>query len=89
VDAGAGQAHAREAERQRQRRRGERAEHGEEDQQHDREAGHLGGLEVLLDQVLHAGPEGLLTDQVGLHAGALSGEQLLAEVGGQVGQLVL
>ena len=48
--------HGDEAERQRQRRRGERAEDREQDQGDDREAGHLGLLEVLLRELLQARP---------------------------------
>ena len=92
VDRRAGDHHAREAERQRQGRGGERAEDGEQDQQHDREAGGLRRLEVLLGEVLHAGPQRLLADEVGLGAvlgGAVADAELLAEVDGEVGGLVL
>ena len=53
---------------ERQRRRGERAEDGEQDQQHDREAGRLGLGEVLLGEVLHPGPQRALADEVGRDA---------------------
>ena len=56
----------REAERQRQRGRGERAEHGEQDQEHDREAGRSAASRSSLDEVLHAGPQRLLADEVWL-----------------------
>ena len=50
---------------QRQRRPQRGAEDAEEDQQDDREARRLRRLEVLLGQVLHAGPQRLLADEVG------------------------
>ena len=70
--------------------RGERAEHREQDHQDDREAGALGGLEVLLGEVLHAGPERLLADEVELNLPRrpVREPELVAHVGGGVGGLV-
>ena len=55
----------------------------------DREADPLGALEVVLREVLHAGPERLLADEVWLDAAARRrGAQLVAEVDRHVGRLV-
>ena len=62
----------------------------QQDQQHDREAGRLGRLQVLLRQVLHARPERLLAHEVRLHpvAGRRACADVLAQVHGHVGQVV-
>ena len=83
--------HAPEAERERQGGRGERAEDGEQDDEHDREAGLLGRCEVPLAEVLHAGPQRLLADEVERDAvpRAVLDVEMTAQSRHCVGRLVL
>ena len=72
-----------------QQRRQHGAEDGEQDDQDRREAGALGLREVLLLELLHAGPQRLLADHVGLHAvGDLADLDLVAQIDGGLEDLV-
>jgi hypothetical protein len=79
-----GDHHAREAERKRQSRGRQRAEDRQQDDEDDREADPLRALEIVLREVLHAGPERLLAHEVRLDPGHGRGQQLVAEVDGHV-----
>ena len=68
VDDRAGDDHGGDAEPGRQQRGQHRAEDRQQHDQDRREAGGLGLLEVLLLELLHARPERLLADDVGLDA---------------------
>ena len=89
VDDRARDRHGRDAERQRQRGGGQRAEDDEQDQQHDRQADELGLLEVALGELLHAGPQPALADDVDGHGGVLVADaEVLAQLRGLVDRVV-